>query len=127
MRVISLTSSKGVMQMVKQETTKQPESWYNLLTWSNAYRGYNALIASLVLLEYINNPEAAAIEYLPDVAVHAFEAIAPDSLNNLAITANITRGIQAGFAFFSGNSTIPSAANFADVVNHGLSVYRRLS
>ncbi|MBL7479910.1 hypothetical protein [Legionella bononiensis] len=113
--------------MDKKETTKQSVSWYHLLNWSTAYRGYNALIAGLVMLEYINNPEAAAIEYLPDVAVHAFEAIAPNSLNNLAITANFTRGIQAGLAFFSGNSTIPSAANIADVFNHGLSVYRRLS
>ena len=112
--------------MDKKEPTKQPVSWYNLLNWSNAYRGYNALIAGVVLLEYINNPEAAAIEYLPDVAIHAFEAIAPDSLNNLAITANITRGIQAGLAFFSGKSTIPNAANIADVFNHGLNVYRRL-
>jgi hypothetical protein len=102
-------------------------SAYNLLSWSTAYRGYNLLVAGVVLLQYVNNSEAAAMEYLPDVAIHAFEAIAPQSLKDVALVGNIARGIQAGMAFFSGNSTIPSAANFADVFNHGLNVAHRLS
>ncbi|CAM2885675.1 Uncharacterised protein [Legionella steigerwaltii] len=114
------------MAHAKQETPKSV-TMYNLLNWSTVYRGYNALVATLVLFQYVNNPEAAAIEYLPDVAIHAFEAIAPNSLNNLAAGANITRGIQAGLAFFSGNSTIPSVANFVDVFNHGVNTYHRLS
>ncbi|KTC91130.1 hypothetical protein OQJ18_14250 [Fluoribacter dumoffii] len=102
-------------------------SMYNLLNWSTAYRGYNALVATLVMVQYMNNPEAAALEYLPDVAIHAFEAIAPASLNNYAIGANLGRGIQAGLAFFSGNSSIPSVANLTDVVNHGVNIYHRMS
>ncbi|VEG92153.1 hypothetical protein [Legionella spiritensis] len=100
---------------------------YNLLNWGTAYRGYNALVASLVMFQYWSNPEAVAAEYLPDIAIHAFEAIAPDSFNNLGAAANIARGIQAGLAFFSGNSSIPGAANLADVVNHGINVYHRMS
>ncbi|WP_454782154.1 hypothetical protein [Legionella sp. WA2022007384] len=115
------------MSYEKQQSTSKSVTMYNLLNWSTIYRGYNALVASLVLFQYINNPEAAAIEYLPDVAIHAFEAIAPNSLTNLAVGANLARGIQAGFAFFSGSSTIPSVANATDVLNHGVNLYHRLS
>ncbi|OJW13172.1 MULTISPECIES: hypothetical protein [Legionella] len=115
------------MSYAKQQATQQPVSMYNLLSWSTVYRGYNALVAAFVMFQYVNNPEAAAIEYLPDVAIHTFEAIAPNSLNQLAAGANIARGIQAGLAFFSGNSTIPSVANLTDVFNHGLNTYHRLS
>lgn len=111
----------------KQQATEKPVTMYNLLNWSTVYRGYNGLVAALVMFQYVNNPEAAAIEYLPDVAIHAFEAIAPNSLNNLAAGANIARGIQAGLAFFSGNSTIPKDANLVDVFNHGLNTCHRLS
>ncbi|QMT61505.1 hypothetical protein [Legionella sp. PC997] len=116
------------MSYEKQEKTPlQPVSMYNLLNWSTVYRGYNALVATLVMVQYLTNPDAAAIEYLPDVAIHAFEAIAPNSYNSLGIGGNVARGIQAGFAFFSGNSTIPSVANVVDVFNHGVNVYHRLS
>ncbi|KTD05133.1 hypothetical protein OQJ19_09165 [Fluoribacter gormanii] len=111
----------------QHQTNSKPVTMYNLLNWSTIYRGYNALVATLVMFQYVNNPEAAAIEYLPDVAIHAFEAIAPNSLNNLAAAANFARGIQAGLAFFSGNSTIPSVANVTDVFNHGVNIYHRLS
>lgn len=113
--------------MTTNDTTEKQVTMYNLLNWSSVYRGYNALIAGIVMFQYINNPEAATIEYIPDVVIHAFEAIAPNSLNNWAIGANVARGIQAGLAFFQGNSTIPSEANITDVFNHGLNVYHRLS
>lgn len=99
----------------------------NLLNWSTVYRGYNALVAGLVFFQYLNNPEAVAYEYLPDVAIHAFEAIAPNSLNPVGLVANAARGAQAGYGFFSGNSSIPDAANLADVFNHGLNFYHRMS
>lgn len=115
------------MSYEKQQATQKPVSMYNLLNWSTVYRGYNALVAALVMFQYVNNPDAAAIEYLPDVAIHAFEAIAPNSLNKLAAGANIARAVQAGVFFFSGGSTIPSVANSADVFNHGVNIYHRLS
>ncbi|STX52061.1 Uncharacterised protein [Legionella busanensis] len=113
---------KQTGQIKKQE---HQVSMYNLLNWGTVYRGYNALVAGLVMMQYINNPEAAAIEYLPDVAIHAFEAIAPNTLNCLGAAANYVRGVQAGIAFFSSNSTIPKPANLVDVVNHGINVYHR--
>lgn len=114
------------MPVGNQINAPKPISMYNLLNWNTAYRGYNALVSMLVLLQYVNNSEAVAIEYLPDVAIHAFEAIAPNSQNVLAGTANLARGIQAGLAFFSGDSSIPRAANFVDVFNHGMNVYHRM-
>lgn len=114
------------MPAENQKNAPKQISMYNLLNWNTAYRGYNALVSMLVLLQYVNNPEAAAIEYLPDVAIHAFEAIAPNSHNVLAGGANVARGIQAGLAFFSGDSSIPRAANLIDVFNHGMNVYHRM-
>ncbi|WP_454784511.1 hypothetical protein [Legionella sp. WA2024007413] len=111
----------------QQQTPSQSVSTYNLLNWLTVYRGYNAIIATLVMVQYLTNPDASAIEYLPDVAIHALEAIAPNSYNNLGIGGNVGRGIQAGIAFFSGNSTIPRIANAVDVFNHGVNVYHRLS
>ena len=115
------------MAYEKQSATPQKSvTMYNLLSWSTVYRGYNALVAGLVMYQYLNNPEAAVIEYLPDVAIHAFEAIAPNTLNNWAAGANIVRGIQAGLGFFSPNSTIPRVANGVDVINHGVNTFHRI-
>lgn len=91
------------------------------------YRGYNALVAAAVLVQYTQNSTASAIEYLPDVAFHAFEALAPDSLNDIAIVANTVRAVQAGISFWSGKSTIPSTANAVDVFNHAVNLKQRFS
>lgn len=98
-----------------------------LLSWSTAYRGYNLLIAGLVTYQYINNAEALGIEYLPDIAIHAFEAIAPGACNQVAEIANTVRGVQAGIGFFSGESSIPRAANFVDMFNHGMNLCHRMA
>lgn len=100
---------------------------YHLLNWALAYRGYNAAVAALVMYQYINNPQAAALEYLPDVAIHALEAVAPNSLHDVAIVGNVARAVQAGVAFFSGHSTVPSSANLVDVFNHGMNFGYRIS
>lgn len=83
-----------------------------------AYRTYNAGIASLVLYQYYSNPTAEALEYLPDIGIHAFEAVFPNTFNNLAISMNFARGIQSGAAFYTGISTIPHIANGVDILNH---------
>jgi hypothetical protein len=91
------------------------------------YRTYNMIIAAVVLFEYIRQPEAAAMEYIPDIALHAFEAMAPDSMDSLSFTANLARISQAGYSFWSGESTIPSIANAVDVYNHTYNLSHRLS
>lgn len=97
------------------------------MDWTYLYCGYNALVACAVLYEYTQNAEAAALEYLPDVAIHAFEALAPKTWNKAALLANAVRGLQAGAAFFSGHSTVPHLANGVDMVNHGVNMYHRIS
>ena len=93
----------------------------------NLYRGYNLIVAGLVTYEYLTNDAASALEYLPDICIHLFEAVKPHDCGNIAIVANAGRAVQAGYSFFSGNSTIPSAANFFDVGNHTLNIYHRIS
>ena len=100
--------------------------------WDYLYRSYNLLVASAVLYEYVNNPQAAAIEYLPDIGIHAFEALAPrawndiEDVNGFAKFTNALRGYQAGVAFFSERSTVPHLANGIDVFNHVLNInYRK--
>ncbi len=111
---------------MKGTTEPKPNvTMYNLLTWGTLYRGYNALIAGMVMWRYMTDPEAAAIEFIPDAAIHAFEAIAPNTWNRLADTCNSVRAIQASYAFFSGNSMIAPHANLIDVFNHGMNVYHR--
>lgn len=99
----------------------------HLVNWSLAYRGYNAAVAALVMYQYLNNPQAAALEYLPDVAIHSLEALAPNSLHDVAVVGNMARAVQAGVAFFTGHSTVPSSANLVDVFNHGMNFGYRIS
>lgn len=106
---------------------KQSVTSFNFLNWGTAYRGYNALVALIVLNNYVNDPNASALEFLVDATIHAMEAIAPNSCNQLGVALNLGRAMQAGVAFFSGNSTIPRAANGVDVFNHALNVGHRLS
>jgi hypothetical protein len=115
------------MAKAKVETTKPRVSMFNLLSWGTVYRGYNALVATLVIADYVNNPKASSLEYLPDIAIHAFEALFPKSLKNYSVFANLYRGTEAGIAFFTGDSTMPRAANLADVFIHGMNLNERLS
>ena len=89
------------------------------------YRAYNGLIACAVLSGYLTDPKAAAYEYLPDIFIHAFEALAPEALNEFAILTNTARATQAACAFFSGHSSIPHVANGVDVLNHAVNIYHR--
>ena len=101
--------------------------------WSLAYRGYNGAVATLVLLDFLSDPTPEkALEYLPDVALHVFEAAMPESndilTNQLALVFNGARLIQAGYNTFNqGNSQIPLTANLADIPNHVLNMYHRFS
>lgn len=105
-----------------EKTAVQENNSWSMPSLETVYRGYNLLVASVVFLQYINNAEAAASEYLPDVAIHAFEAIAPHSLKWAGLMGNYARGVQAGVSFFSGDSTIPAVANSLDVINHGINL-----
>ncbi|MCC5791189.1 MAG: hypothetical protein JJT82_01070 [Legionellaceae bacterium] len=101
--------------------------WVDKITADTAYRGWNLLVATVVVAQYVRNPEAVAAEYLPDVFIHAFEALAPDSCDELSLLANAARLFQAGTSFWSGESSIPAAANFVDVFNHTLNIKHRFN
>lgn len=115
------------MSFSKTEINSNNFSWSNFLNWGNAYRGYNAGIALLVTYQYFTNPQASLIEHVPDILIHAAEAIIPNQFSQIATVANVGRASQAAYAFFSGNSTIPSTANLVDVANHLLNTAHRLS
>jgi hypothetical protein len=91
------------------------------------HRLFNAGVGTLVLFQYMNTADANASEYLPDLFIHFFEAIAPGSCKDFAIVANTLRACQAGYGFFSGDSSISSAANFFDMFIHGSNIAQRMS
>lgn len=100
-------------------------------TWNTFYRAYNAAVAGVVMLDFMQNPTPQkAIEYLPDIALHSFEALFPNSedvlVNELALVVNGMRGLQAINAAVTGNSEIPLGANLADIPNHALNIYHRV-
>lgn len=68
----------------------------------------------------------SAFEYVPDILIHTFEALAPDSLDEVALVANVGRAVQAGRSYWTGKSTIPTPANFVDVYNHALNIKHRI-
>lgn len=109
------------------ETRKAIPTKHSNVDALTLYRGYNALVACAVLYQYTQTPQAAALEYLPDVAIHLFEALAPRTWDNAALIANGARALQAGFGFFSKDSTIPQGANFVDVFNHAMNIGYRAS
>ncbi|KTD57232.1 hypothetical protein [Legionella shakespearei] len=96
------------------------------ITKKNAYRAWNFLVATVVTLDLVQNEQARAVEYIPDIALHLWEAVAPDSLNTASLGVNLIRMVQAGRSFWTGESSIPTAANFADVYNHALNIEHRL-
>ncbi|HHF7365911.1 TPA: hypothetical protein ACPSKY_001015 [Legionella bozemanae] len=115
------------MSFSKEEISSNNFSWSNFLNWGTVYRGYNAGVALLVTYQYLTNPEASFIEHIPDILIHAAEAVIPNQWSQIAIVANVGRASQAAYGFFSGNSTIPSVANLVDVGNHLLNTAHRLS
>lgn len=115
------------MSLSKQQVSSDNYSWSNFFNWGTLYRGYNAAVALLVTYQYFTNPQASLIEHAPDILIHAAEAVIPNQFSQIAIVANVGRASQAAYAFFSGNSTIPSVANLVDVGNHLLNTAHRLS
>jgi hypothetical protein len=96
------------------------------MTWRNAYRAYNGFAAAAATIGYFYNDDAAAIEYIPDIMIHAWEALCPDKLHGYAALANFARGGQSLWAFESGLSSIPPLANIIDCGNHTLNLLTRL-
>lgn len=98
--------------------------FYNALTPSNFLRAYNLLIVGLVLKEYFENPEAAAGEYLGDVAVHFIQAMLDPNkvcpaLGISSIVGNSWRLYNIGEHLLAGDSTMPTVGNLVDLLNHG--------
>lgn len=99
------------------------------LSWKRAaYQGYNLVIAALVISDYMNNPEASEMEYLPDFILHLLEGVAPNSFNEVAIALNAARMIDAAaFTVFPMDSRIPKMANEVDTLNHLMNFCYRMS
>jgi hypothetical protein len=107
--------------------TEDLEDVYHIrdIDWELLYRAYHGLISVTVLYQYMTNPKAEADEYLPDVALHALEALIPNRWTLFALGANGLRAVQAGWAVISGVSSIPLFANKLDIGNHLLTMYHR--
>ena len=99
------------------------------LNWKRAtYQAYNLVVAALVISDYMNNPEASEMEYLPDFILHVLEGVAPNSFNKVAIALNAARMIDAAaFTLFPMDSTIPKLANEVDTLNHLMNACYRMS
>lgn len=101
------------------------------------YRALNASIAGLALYQIIMDPSKCPLEFLPDAAIHAYEALFPNSLNDIGLVLNILRGSQAGIAAVTNVTIIPCvtafhtcvnmAAGFTDAGVHALNAARRAS
>ncbi|MDF2576929.1 MAG: hypothetical protein K0S74_413 [Chlamydiales bacterium] len=93
----------------------------------NAVRGYNALVATSVLASYIfATGDVSAKEYLFDVAVHVSQAyLAANASENQKIIVggiNVARITAIMGHCILQDSTIPSALNFTDIINHGINL-----
>lgn len=101
------------------------------------YRVLNASIAGLALYQIITDPSKCPLEFLPDAAIHAYEAMFPNSLNDIGLALNLLRGSQAGIAAVTNVTIIPCvtafhtcvnmAAGFTDAGVHALNAARRAS
>jgi hypothetical protein len=87
----------------------------------NVHRGMNGLIFTVVALDYMFNPEACAIEYIPDMALHLYEAVNPNDYSEGLIVLNALRGSQAAFHLLN-QGCIGSLPNFIDIFNHGANI-----
>lgn len=95
----------------------------NRTTMGNMLRVYNAVTAAAVLTNYMTNKEESSNEYLFDIAVHLLQAgvsdNSPDFLRRVAEGVNLLRISSIGYYQLTGTSTIPTVANYADLLNHG--------
>lgn len=80
-----------------------------------AYRGYNAFVCAGVLYGFCTTPNASALEYLTDAAIHGVEAVFPHSLNKTMLGLNAFRGAQAGIAFFTNTAYFPSFSSLTTI------------
>ena len=92
---------------------------YKTISPLAAYRMYNAAVATLVFFRYLTDPDASSTEYVPDIFIHLFEVVAPNSFPELAIAANSLRAAQTAYGFFEpSKSKVPQALNLVDTFNH---------
>ena len=93
-------------------------SWLN----QNTYRLYNGAVATLVLIDFLRNPEGFAGEYILDIAIHGMAAIFPNADHEMQIGFNLARMGHASFGLLTGYSSIPNIFNALDIANHGMNV-----
>ncbi|STX44038.1 Uncharacterised protein [Legionella donaldsonii] len=86
---------------------------------------YNGLTGLAVLYSLWNDPEADLSEYAIDISIHAVTAVTlmckqvPETVKTVVVALNTYRGFDALFKTITAlPSTIPGAANAADVLNH---------
>ncbi|HHF7345189.1 TPA: hypothetical protein ACPSKB_001607 [Legionella feeleii] len=86
---------------------------------------YNGLTGLAVLYSLWNDPEADLSEYAIDISIHALTAVTlmckqvPETVKTVVVALNTYRGFDALFKTITAlPSTIPGAANAADVLNH---------
>ncbi|MCS5712403.1 hypothetical protein [Candidatus Berkiella aquae] len=120
-----------------------------------AYRGWNGIVAGVVIHDLLTNPAASFSVSAIDAGLHAYEFIFPNQLSEIMLPLNLLRGAQAGFACAYGSTfvadiktalfsskpslwpmsfsisiqptSIPRLVNGFDVLNHGVNAFRRLS
>lgn len=80
-----------------------------------AYRGYNALVCGGVIYSFCTSPNANALEYLTDAAIHGVEAVFPHTLDKAMLGLNAFRGAQAGIAFFTDIAYFPNFASLTTI------------
>lgn len=84
----------------------------------------NLATGLLVAYSYWNSPTAAFIEYVPDFILHFANIYALEKKDTVFITkllftfANVARMMQAGVAYTTGDSTVPSFLNALDTFKH---------
>lgn len=115
------------MAVDKKESTPEQITKPNTISPHTLYRMYNAGVATLVFFRYITaDPAVSPTEYVPDIFIHLFEALAPNSVPALAIAANGLRAAQAAHGFFHPkDSDVQPTINGLDILNHiGNMAYR---
>lgn len=95
------------------------------MTLTNFCIVYNGLTGLAVLYSLWNDPEADVSEYAIDISIHALTAVTlmckqvPETVKAVVVALNTYRGFDALFKTITAlPSTIPGAANAADVLNH---------
>lgn len=92
----------------------------------NLWRVHNALAGTLVLKNFLTNPEAKLDEYGIDIFVHFMQAaISYDSPEWQKSIAFYSNGVRLGNILthlFYSNSSIPTVLNLIDTVNHSVNI-----